>query len=82
MAIAQPCKRNIVNPLPTDLPKASRHSDSPIALVLFAAIEIIQRDATKNAIAPDKSLLDGTLVPMRGALTATMPAAASERVLI
>jgi len=51
-------------------------------LALLATLEIISRDAIENAIALGESSLDGTLVPVRDALPATMAAAASEWVLI
>jgi magnesium chelatase family protein len=82
MAIALPSKRITVNLSPADLPKTGSHFDLPIALELLAALEIIPRDATENAIALGEISLDGTLVPVRGALPAAMAAAASERVLI
>ena len=78
MAIALPSKRITVNLSPADLPKTGSHFDLPIALALLAALEIIPRDA----IALGEISLDGTLVPVRGALPAAMAAAASERVLI
>jgi magnesium chelatase family protein len=77
-----PSKRITVNLSPADLPKTGSHFDLPIALELLAALEIIPRDATENAIALGEISLDGTLVPVRGALPAAMAAAASERVLI
>ena len=78
MAIALPSKRITVNLSPADLPKTGSHFDLPIALALLAALEIIPRDT----IALGEISLDGTLVPVRGALPAAMAAAASERVLI
>ncbi|MFZ9950294.1 MAG: YifB family Mg chelatase-like AAA ATPase, partial [Gemmobacter sp.] len=75
LAIALPAKRITVNLSPADLPKEGSHFDLPIALALLAAIEIVPMDAVSEAVALGELSLDGTLVPVLGALPAAMAAA-------
>jgi len=82
MAIALPSKRITINLSPADLPKEGSHFDLPIALALLAAIEIIPADAASETIALGELSLDGTLVPVVGALPAAMTAAAEQRILL
>lgn len=82
MAIALPSKRITINLSPADLPKEGSHFDLPIALALLAAIEIIPPDAAAETIALGELSLDGTLVPVVGALPAAMTAAAEQRTLL
>lgn len=82
LAIALPAKRITVNLSPADLPKEGSHFDLPIALALLAAIEIVPMDAVAEAVALGELSLDGTLVPVLGALPAAMAAAQSGMGLI
>ena len=82
MAIALPARRITVNLSPADMPKEGSHFDLPIALALLAAIEIVPRDAVDQAIALGELSLDGTLVPVTGALPAAMTAAEEARTLL
>ena len=82
MSIALPSKRITINLSPADLPKEGSHFDLPIALALLAAIEIIPADATAETIALGELSLDGTLVPVIGALPAAMTAAEQNRTLL
>jgi magnesium chelatase family protein len=75
LAIALPAKRITVNLSPADLPKEGSHFDLPIALALLAAIEIVPMDAVAETVALGELSLDGTLVPVLGALPAAMAAA-------
>jgi len=75
LAITLPAKRITVNLSPADLPKEGSHFDLPIALALLAAIEIVPMDAVAEAVALGELSLDGTLVPVLGALPAAMAAA-------
>jgi len=76
MAIALPTKRITVNMSPADLPKEGSHFDLPIALALLAALDIVPAEAVENTLALGELSLDGTLVPVLGALPAAMTAAA------
>ena len=82
MAIALPSRRITVNLSPADLPKEGSHFDLPIALALLSALEIVPSDAAENTVALGELSLDGSLVPVLGALPAAMTAAEEDRVLL
>ncbi len=82
MAIALPSKRITVNLSPADLPKEGSHFDLPIAVALLAALEIIPQDDAAGTVALGELSLDGTLVPVVGALPAAMAAAEENRTLL
>lgn len=82
MSIALPSKRITINLSPADLPKEGSHFDLPIALALLAALEIVPMDMAAETIALGELSLDGTLIPVLGALPAAMTAAELEKVLL
>ena len=82
MAIALPSKRITINLSPADMPKEGSHFDLPIAMSLLAALEVIPKDAVEGACALGELSLDGTLVPVIGALPAAMTAAEEDRALV
>jgi magnesium chelatase family protein len=82
MAIALPSRRITVNLSPADLPKEGSHFDLPIALALLAALDIVPKDAAEATIALGELSLDGSLVPVVGALPAAMTAAQENRTLL
>ncbi len=82
MSIALPSKRITINLSPADLPKEGSHFDLPIAMALLSALDIIPADAAEGAVALGELSLDGSLVPVVGALPAAMTAAAEERNLL
>ncbi len=82
MAIALPSKRITINLSPADMPKEGSHFDLPIALALLAALEIIPRDAVEGTCSLGELSLDGSLVPVVGALPAAMTAAEAQRTLL
>ena len=82
MAIALPSKRITINLSPADLPKEGSHFDLPIALALLAALDILPHDAVEGTCALGELSLDGTLVPVIGALPAAMAAARTGRTLL
>ncbi|MBM1634228.1 YifB family Mg chelatase-like AAA ATPase [Sulfitobacter mediterraneus] len=82
MAIALPSKRITVNLSPADLPKEGSHFDLPVAMALLAALDILPDDVTQNIVALGELSLDGTLVPVVGALPAAMAAAEHNRGLL
>lgn len=82
MAIALPSKRITVNLSPADLPKEGSHFDLPIAFALLAALDIIPKDDAAQTVALGELSLDGTLVPVVGALPAAMAAAEADRTLL
>ena len=82
MAIALPSKRITINLSPADLPKEGSHFDLPIAMALLAALEIIPADAVEGTCSLGELSLDGSLIPVIGALPAAMAAAAEGRTLL
>ncbi|MCG7520136.1 YifB family Mg chelatase-like AAA ATPase [Ruegeria sp. Ofav3-42] len=82
MAIALPSKRITINLSPADLPKEGSHFDLPIAVALLSALEIIPADAAEGSVSLGELSLDGSLVPVVGALPAAMTAAAEDRALL
>ncbi|SLN49830.1 YifB family Mg chelatase-like AAA ATPase [Ruegeria meonggei] len=82
MAIALPSKRITINLSPADLPKEGSHFDLPIAVALLSALEIIPADAAEGAVSLGELSLDGSLVPVVGALPAAMTAATEDRALL
>ena len=71
-----------MNLSPADLPKEGSHFDLPIALALLAAMEVLPRDAVASQVALGELSLDGSLVPVIGALPAAVAAAEAECGLI
>lgn len=82
MAIALPSKRITVNLSPADLPKEGSHFDLPIALAVLAALEILPADEVERTMSLGELSLDGSLVPVIGALPAAMTAAQENRMLL
>jgi magnesium chelatase family protein len=82
MAIALPSKRITINLSPADLPKEGSHFDLPIALALLAALEVIPADAVEGTCSLGELSLDGSLVPVIGALPAAVAAAEEARTLL
>ena len=82
MAIALPAKRITVNLSPADLPKEGSHFDLPIALALLAAAGALPPEEVEGIVALGELSLDGSLVPVIGALPAAMAAAEDGRTLI
>lgn len=82
MGIALPSKKITVNLSPADMPKDGSHFDLPIALSLLAELELVPKEAIQAMVALGEIALDGTLIPVRGALPAAMAAAEGGRDLI
>lgn len=82
MAIALPARRVTINMSPADMPKEGSHFDLPIALAVLAAMEVIPSDQVESAIALGELSLDGSLVPVAGALPASLAAAECHRHLL
>jgi magnesium chelatase family protein len=74
IGLALPGKRLIVNLSPADLPKEGSHYDFPIVLALLSALGIIPPDFLDRYAAIGELSLDGTLLPVSGALPAAMTA--------
>jgi magnesium chelatase family protein len=78
MGLALPAKRITVNLSPADLPKEGSHFDLPIALAVLAAMEVLPRDEVAAQVALGELSLDGSLVPVIGALPAALAAAEAD----
>lgn len=82
MGLALPAKRITVNLSPADLPKEGSHFDLPIALSVLAAMDVLPADEVSRQVALGELSLDGSLVPVVGALPAAVAAAEQECGLI
>jgi magnesium chelatase family protein len=82
LGLAMPARRITVNLSPADLPKEGSHFDLPIALAVLAAMEALPADAVAAQVALGELSLDGTLIPVIGALPAALAAAEAECGLI
>ncbi|MDJ0995401.1 MAG: YifB family Mg chelatase-like AAA ATPase [Dinoroseobacter sp.] len=82
LGLALPSKRITVNLSPADLPKEGSHFDLPIALALLAALSVIPAEVVAGTVALGELALDGTLVPVIGALPAALAAAAADKSLL
>src|ERR1700687_4511379 len=72
--LSLPAKRITVNLAPADLPKEGSHYDLPIALSVMAAIGAIPSDALEGYAVVGELGLDGSIMPIAGALPAAMHA--------
>ncbi|MBB5514202.1 magnesium chelatase family protein [Rubricella aquisinus] len=82
LGLALPSKRITINLSPADLPKEGSHFDLPIALALLAAMDVIPAEEVAQNIALGELSLDGSLVPVIGALPAALRAAEEDCGLI
>ncbi|MCE8007578.1 YifB family Mg chelatase-like AAA ATPase [Aestuariivita sp.] len=82
MAIALPSKRITINLSPADLPKEGSHFDLPIAVALLSALDVLPADTIEDTVALGELSLDGSLIPVLGALPAAMRAAEDGRQLL
>ena len=82
MGLALPAKRITVNLSPADLPKEGSHFDLPIALAVLAAMDVLPRDEVAAQVALGELSLDGSLIPVIGALPAALAAAEADCGLI
>ncbi len=82
LRIALPSRRITINLSPADLPKEGSHFDLPIALALLSALDILPTDAVEGYMSIGELSLDGSLIPVLGALPAAMAAAEHDRGLI
>ena len=74
LGIALPARRVTINLSPADLPKEGAHFDLPIALSMLAAMEIVPPEPVAKALSLGELSLDGSLVPVAGALPAAVTA--------
>ena len=82
IGLALPGKRLVVNLSPADLPKEGSHYDLPIALAVLSALGVIPPDFLDRYVVMGELALDGSLLPVSGALPAAMAANARQLGLI
>jgi magnesium chelatase family protein len=82
LSIALPAKRITINMSPADLPKEGSHFDLPIMLALLAALDVLPAEDMAQIVALGELSLDGSLVPVIGALPAAVTAAAEDYRLV
>ncbi|MBS1301266.1 YifB family Mg chelatase-like AAA ATPase [Loktanella sp. SALINAS62] len=82
LAIALPSARISINLSPANILKEGSHFDLPIALAVLAAIDILPKDDIAATVALGELSLDGTLVPVTGALPAAVAAGSDDRALM
>jgi len=64
-----PARRMTVNLAPAELPKDGSHYDLPIALSLLASSGQLRQEEVSDALFAGELALDGSLRPIRGAIT-------------
>ncbi len=74
IGLGLPGKRLVVNLSPADLPKEGSHYDLPIALAILSALGVVPPDFLSRYIVLGELALDGSLLPVSGALPAAMSA--------
>jgi magnesium chelatase family protein len=74
IGLALPGKRLVVNLSPADLPKEGSHYDLPIALAVLQALAVLPGDFLDRYMVMGELALDGSLLPVSGALPAAMAA--------
>ena len=78
IGLGLPGKRLIVNLSPADLPKEGSHYDLPIALAILSALGVVPPDFLSRFLIFGELALDGSLLPVSGALPAAMAAVAQD----
>ncbi len=74
IGLALPGKRLVVNLSPADLPKEGSHYDLPIVLAVLGALGVVPPDFLGRYVVLGELALDGSLLPISGALPAAMAA--------
>jgi len=82
LGLALPAKRITINLSPANLPKIGSHFDLPIAIALLAAMDVLPREQMAQQFSLGELSLDGSLVPVAGALPAALAAAEADCGLI
>lgn len=82
LGLAVPAKRITVNLSPADVLKEGSHFDLPIALAVLVAMGVLPQDEMENYVALGELSLDGSILPIAGALPAALHASADSKGLI
>ncbi len=82
MGVELPAKRITINLAPADLLKEGSHFDLPIALALLAGMGIVPMEDVANYVVIGELGLDGSIMPVNGALPVAIHANRSGKGLI
>lgn len=82
LGLSLPLKRIIVNLAPADILKEGSHYDLPIALGLLVSMGVLPAEELLDYIAFGELSLDGSILPVAGALPAAMLAISCEKGII
>lgn len=74
MGLALPSKRILINLAPADLVKEGSHFDLPIACSVLASMGVLPSDQIVEYLIAGELSLDGTILPISGALPAAIGA--------
>lgn len=74
MGLALPSKRILINLAPADLVKEGSHFDLPIACSVLASMGVLPSDQIAEYLIAGELSLDGTILPISGALPAAIGA--------
>lgn len=74
IGLALPAKRVVVNLSPADLPKEGSHYDAPIALAILTQMGVLPSDSLDGLACMGELALDGSWLPVAGALPAAIAA--------
>ncbi len=82
IGLALPAKRVVVNLSPADLPKEGSHYDAPIALAILTQMGVLPSDCLDGLACMGELALDGSWLPVAGALPAAIAANAEDLTFI
>ncbi len=82
LGLSLPAAKILVNLAPADLIKEGSHYDVPVALGIMAAMGLIDKNEIADYLVLGELSLDGSLLPISGALPASMGAVARNKGLI
>jgi magnesium chelatase family protein len=82
IGLALPAKRIVVNLAPADLVKEGSHFDLAIALVILSAMRVLPSEDIMDYLVFGELSLDGSILPVNGALPAAIGASARDKGII
>lgn len=82
IGLALPTKKILINLAPADLVKEGSHFDLAIACVILTSMNVLPADELKEYLVIGELSLDGSILPVNGALPAAIGAAAKGKGLI
>lgn len=82
IGLALPTKKILINLAPADLLKEGSHFDLAIACAILTSMNVLPSDSLKEYLVIGELSLDGSILPVNGALPAAIGAAAKGKGLI